>query len=82
MTPTTYLYDALNTYLRQCEIVWRDVRHWQTVCWMMIGMIQSEKVHPSGFGVYVVSRATKAQSHQRRFRRWLGNRRIDVASVH
>jgi Leu/Phe-tRNA-protein transferase len=33
---------------------------------MMIGMIQSEKVHLNGFGVYVVSRATYAQSHQRR----------------
>jgi hypothetical protein len=82
MTPTTHLYDALQVYLRQCQIVWRDVRHLQTLCWMMIGMIQSEKVHPSGFGVYVKSRARKAQSHQRRFRRWLGNRRIDVASAH
>lgn len=82
MTPTTHLYDALHRYLRQCAIEWRDVRHLQTLCWMMIGMIQSEKVHPSGFGVYVTSRASKAQSHQRRFRRWLGNRRIDVASAH
>jgi hypothetical protein len=82
MTPTAHLYDALNTYLRQCQIVWRDVRHLQTLCWMMIGIIESEKVHPSGFGVHVKSRAQKAQSHQRRFRRWLGNRRIDVASVH
>lgn len=28
------------------------------------------------------SRAQSAQSHQRRFRRWLSNRRIDVASAH
>ena len=82
MTPTTHLYDALQVYLRQCQIVWRDVRHLQTLCWMMIGMIESEKVHPSGFGVYVKSRAQKAQSYQRRFRRWLGNRRIDKATVH
>ncbi|NJM45146.1 MAG: hypothetical protein HC860_02480 [Alkalinema sp. RU_4_3] len=45
-------------------------------------MIQSQKVHPSGFGVYVKSRAKKSQSHQRRFRRWLSNRRINVMSVH
>ncbi len=32
--------------------------------------------------MHVVSRATIAQSHQRRFRRWLSNRRIDVAAVH
>jgi hypothetical protein len=49
---------------------------------MMIGMIQSEKVHLNGFGVYVVSRATYAQSHQRRFRRLLSNRRIDVLGVY
>ncbi|WP_431628597.1 hypothetical protein [Alkalinema pantanalense] len=45
-------------------------------------MIQSEKVHPSGFGVNVPSRATPAQSSQWRFRRCLGNRRIELAAVH
>jgi hypothetical protein len=82
MTPTTHLYNALNLYLRQCSDLWCDVRHIQMTCWMMIGMIQSEKVHPSGFGVYVKSRATKAQSKQRRFRRGLGNRRINLSGVH
>jgi hypothetical protein len=82
MTPTTHLYDALNVYLRQCQNLWRDVRHIQTVCWMMLGLIQSEKVHPSGFGVYVKSRAQKAQSKQRRFRRNLSNRRINLAGVY
>jgi hypothetical protein len=78
MSPSTHLYNALNLYLRQCSDKWRDVRHIQ----MMIGMIQSEKVHPSGFGVYVKSRARKAQSKQRRFRRGLSNRRINLAGVH
>lgn len=82
MTPTSRLYDALNDFLRQCEIVWQDARHLQTLCWMMIGMIQSQNVHLNGFGVYVKSRAQLAQSHQRRFRRWLSNRRIDVSGAH
>jgi hypothetical protein len=82
MTPSTHLYDALKVYLRQCENLWRDVRHIQSICWMMLGMIQSAKVHPSGFGVYVQSRAQKAQSKQRRFRRNLSNRRINLAGVH
>lgn len=30
----------------------------------MIGMLQSQNVHLNGFGVYVVSRAQVAQSHQ------------------
>ncbi|NJN90147.1 MAG: transposase [Leptolyngbyaceae cyanobacterium SL_5_14] len=82
MSPTSRLYDALSEYLRQCEIKWQDVRHLQTLCWMMIGMIQSQNVHLNGFGVYVKRRAQVAQSHQRRFRRWLSNRRIDVISAH
>jgi Transposase DDE domain len=82
MTPTTHLYNALDEYLRQCQDLWRDVRHIQSICWMMLGMIQSEKVHPSGFGVYVKSRAKKAQSKQRRFRRNLANQRINLAGVH
>lgn len=51
MSPTSRLYDALSQFLRQREIQWRDVRHLQTLCWMMIGMIQSQNVHLNGFGV-------------------------------
>lgn len=82
MTPTSRLYNALSRYLSQREIQWQDARHLQTLCWMIIGMIQSQNVHLNGFGVYVKSRAQFAQSHQRRFRRWLSNRRIDVVSAH
>jgi DDE family transposase len=82
MSPTSRLYDALSQYLSQCEIQWQDARHLKTLCWMMIGMIESQNVHLNGFGVYVISRAQVAQSHQRRFRRWLSNRRIDVISAH
>ncbi len=45
-------------------------------------MIQSQNVHLNRFGVYVISRAQVAQSHQRRFRRWLSNRRIDVVAAY
>lgn len=82
MSPTSRLYDALLRYLSQCEIEWQDKRHLQTLCWMIIGIIQSQNVHLNGFGVYVKSRAQVAQSHQRRFRRWLSNRRIDVVAAH
>lgn len=82
MSPTSRLYDALSQFLSQCEIEWKDARHLQTLCWMMIGMVQSQSVHLNGFGVYVKSRAKIAQSHPRRFRRWLSNRRIDVVSAH
>lgn len=82
MAPTSRLSNALNDFLRQCDIVWQDARHLQTLCWMIIGMIESQNVHLNGFGVYVNSRAQIAQSHQRRFRRWLSNRRINVVAAH
>jgi len=82
MASTSRLYHALHEYLSQYQDLWRDVRHLQTLCWMMIGILQSQNVHLNGFAVHVVSRATYAQSHQRRFRRWLSNRRIEVAAVH
>jgi hypothetical protein len=82
MTSPSRLYDALNDFLRQCDLVWQDARHLQTLCWMMVGLIQSQNIHLNGFGVYITSRAQFAQSHQRRFRRWLSNRRIDVVCAH
>ena len=82
MTATSRLYDAMNAFLRQCDIQWRDMRHLKTLCWMMVGMMESQNVHLNGFGVYVNSRAKFAQSHQRRFRRCLSNRRIDIATHH
>ena len=72
----------MNAFLRQCDIQWRDVRHLKTLCWMMVGILESQSVHLNGFGVYVNSRAQFAQSHQRRFRRCLSNRRIDIAATH
>jgi Transposase DDE domain len=82
MTATSRLYDAMNAFLRQCDIQWRDIRHLKTLCWMMVGMIESQNVHLNGFGVYINSRAQYAQSHQRRFRRCLSNRRINISATH
>jgi hypothetical protein len=82
MPPTSRLYDAMNRFVRQCQMQWSDVRHLQTLCWMMVGIIESQNVHLNGFGVYIQSRAQMAQSHQRRFRRFLENRRVDITTVH
>lgn len=82
MAATSRLYDALSQFLRQSQTPWQDARHLQTLCWMMVGMIASGNVHLNGFGVHILARAQFAQSHQRRFRRWLANRRIPVAVAH
>jgi hypothetical protein len=60
---------------------WRDVRHVQTLAWMVVGLIQAECVKLTAWIPFVQGRAQYAQSTQRRFRRWLGNRRIEVAPL-
>ena len=61
---------------------WRDVRHLQTLAWMVVGLIQAECVELTAWVPFVQGRARYAQSTQRRFRRWLGNRRIEVAPLY
>ncbi|WP_143467544.1 hypothetical protein [Leptolyngbya ohadii] len=68
--------------MSQWEIQWQDGRHLQTLCWIIIGIIQSPNVLLNGFGVYVKSRAQVAQLQQRRFRQSLSNRRINIVSAH
>lgn len=61
---------------------WRDVRHLQTLAWMVSGLIQTEDVKLTAWAPFVQGRAQYAQSTQRRFRRWLANRHIEVAPVY
>jgi len=61
---------------------WCDVRHVQTFAWMVVGLIQAQCVKLPAWVPFVQGRAQYAQSTQRRFRRWLGNRRIEVAPLY
>lgn len=54
----------------------KDLRHHKTLAWMVSSLIQSGSSHLSEWIVYVESRAQKAQSTERRFSRWLHNRRV------
>jgi hypothetical protein len=58
---------------------WRDVRHVQTLAWMVVGLIHAECVKLTAWVPFVHGRAQYAQSTQRRFRRWLANPHIAVA---
>lgn len=78
---TSRLYDQLCNLLGQSSH-WADRRHLQTLVWMVIGLMCSECISLTKWGVYVQSRATFAQSHQRRFSRWLHNSRIHVHRVY
>jgi hypothetical protein len=61
---------------------WRDARHLQTMAWMVVGLIQAECVKLTAWLPFVQGRAQYAQSTQRRFRRWLANRRIEVVPLY
>jgi len=74
---TSRLYHQLCELLGQSS-EWADQRHLHTLIWMVIGLVCSECISLTKWGIYVHSRATFAQSHQRRFSRWLHNSRINV----
>lgn len=78
---TSGLYDQLCDLLGQSSD-WADRRHLQTLVWMVIGVICSECISLTKWGIYVRSRAQFAQSHQRRFSRWLHNSRINVQRLY
>jgi len=74
---TSRLYHQLCKLLGQSS-GWADQRHLQTLIWMVIGLVCSECISLTKWRIYVQSRAQFAQSHQRRFSRWLHNSRINV----
>lgn len=78
---TSRLHHQLQTQLGQC-IPWADQRHLQTLIWMIIGLLCSECINLTKWRVYICSRAVFAQSHQRRFSRWLHNPRINVHKLY
>lgn len=75
-----------NTPRLYCELVelvgqhgkWLDVRHVYTLVWMVVGLIQAGRVSLTAWVPFVRGRARYAQSTQRRFARWLRNKRIEV----
>ncbi len=75
------LYHTLIGVLSQVE-TWLDVRHMKTLCWMIIGLLESEKIGLTDWTPYAEVRAKMAQSVQRRFVRWLENERIDVNKLY
>jgi hypothetical protein len=81
MEKSPRLYSELVEFCGQAG-QWRDVRHLQTLAWMVGGLIQAESVNLPAWIPFVQSRAQYAQSTQRRFRRWLGNRRIEVVPLY
>jgi hypothetical protein len=81
MKNTPNLYDTLNEIFGQHQH-WLDKRHYQTLAWMVVGLINSGLISLTEWAPYVDSRAKFAQSTVRRFRRWLENDRIQVNKLY
>jgi hypothetical protein len=81
MENTSRLYDTLTQVLGE-QPNWLDIRHLKTLAWMMVGLIASNVISLTEWVPFVHSRAQYAQSTVRRFRRWLGNKRICVHQLY
>ena len=81
MSATTCLYDQvlplLRQYSRPC-----DLRHLKALAWMVTAVICSGRLTLAEWEAYVPSRARQAQSTERRWQRFMGNRRIRVKSLY
>ena len=81
MEKTPRLYSGLVELLGQPH-QWRDVRHLQTLAWIVVGLIHTGCVSLTAWVPFVQGRARYAQSTQRRFARWLHNPRVEVQALY
>jgi hypothetical protein len=81
MTTTTPLYGQLFDQLRQHSRVC-DLRHLKTLAWMVNALLYSGELNLAAWEPYVHSRATKAQSVERRWQRFMDNCRISVMAIY
>jgi Transposase DDE domain len=81
MSVSTPLYNQLLSLLSQ-HSKYKDLRHLKALAWMINALICSSKINLSEWESYVVSRATKAQSVERRWQRLVRNQRIRVKSLY
>ena len=81
MSKSTPLYNRLLSLLSQYSN-YQDFRHLKALAWMINALICSSKVNLSEWESYVISRATQAQSTERRWQRFVHNSRIKFKSIY
>lgn len=81
MSNSTHFHRQLLGFLRQYSHAC-DLRHLKALAWMVSALICSGKLSLPAWEPYVPSRAKKAQSIERRWRRFLGNERIRVSALY
>ena len=81
MNASTPLYLQLLGFFSQYSQA-KDWRHLKTLGWMVSALIASGKLNLSAWEPYVSSKATQAQSYERRWRRFLANGQIDIKRIY
>jgi hypothetical protein len=81
MTPSTHFHRQLFEQLRQHSRV-RDLRHLKALAWMVSALLCSGELNLAAWEPYVSTRATKAQSVERRWQRFMDNQRIAVIAIY
>lgn len=81
MTLHPHLYHQLLQYLGQ-HSHHSDKRHMITLSWMVVGVLMSQSLHLTEWEPFVISRATKAESYQKRWTRFLQNSRIEEEKLY
>jgi hypothetical protein len=77
----TLLYRQLFGFLSQYS-EYRDLRHIKSLGWMVTALIGTQQLSPPAWESYVPSQAQKAQSYERRWQRFMNNRRINVMALY
>lgn len=80
MTTSTHLYGQLINHLRQHRRA-GDLRHLKALAWMVSALLCSGQLSLSVWEPYGPSRATKAQSPERRWQRFMENQRLSVRAI-
>ena len=81
MNASTLLYRQLLGFFSQYSQV-KDWRHLKTLGWMVSALIASGRLSLSAWEPYVSSKATQAQSYERRWQRFLVNGKIDIERIY
>jgi hypothetical protein len=81
MNASTCLYRQIFSLLSQ-HTQYRDLRHLKTLAWMVSALVGSQKLSLPAWESYVQSTAQKAQSYERRWKRFMSNTRINVAALY
>ena len=81
MENTLIIHAQLLSFISQ-HSAYRDLRHIKALSWMVTALIGSGKLSLPAWESYVHSRAEQAQSYEKRWQRFLKNKRIRIRQIY